>query len=166
MYEVAFIMDQFIIISSSLEPKSPSPLEPKSPSPALSVRTRPLLKARHSRSHITEEERQAVNQRIRLQSSRPHAGLSALSTRDHGIEGRTSSPPPWDVHIILIRETFIYTSELDRLDGAKSQSQRIYIGIVLLIFVRSKTYFFKGRILFNLQIIYSLKKESPLLKSL
>ena len=115
-------------MNQPIEIGSSSPPGNSSSSPILAIRTRQVVKPKKSQGRVAEAERLVANERIRTQGLKPNAGSSALSSRDRGIEARTSSPPPWDIHLILIRDTFFYASELDRLDGARSNIQRTYIG--------------------------------------
>jgi hypothetical protein len=127
LYELDSVMNQPIEISSS-----PPPVHSVSSSPILAVRTRQIIKPKKSQGQVrvAKAGRQVSCDRTRTQGVKPHAGSSALSLRDHDLGGRTSSPPPWDIHVILIRETFFYASKLDRLDGARSDIQRTYVGII------------------------------------
>jgi hypothetical protein len=127
LYKLDLVINQPIEISLS-----PPPVHSISSSPILAVRTRQIIKLKKSQGQVqvAKAGRQVSCDCTRTQGVKPHTGSSALSLRDHDLGGRTSSPPPWDIHVILIRETFFYASKLDRLDGTRSDIQRTYVSII------------------------------------
>jgi hypothetical protein len=117
-----FEMSQPIEISSS-----PEQIDIFS-SPDLPIRTKSFFK-KGGASRTAEDERQEVNRRIASKALKPHAGSSALSTRDQQVTGRSISYGPWEIQLVLIRERYYYDSELDRTDDAKTIWKRMFIGI-------------------------------------